>query len=102
MGVTCFVAALLSSCHNPLDSDTLAGQSDPLDMASQDSSERPQNNFYLFANGSWIKTTVIPADQRFFLALAQVWKMKTRKERLITLTLTNEHSAPMWRVNGPV
>jgi putative endopeptidase len=41
-------------------------------------------------------------DQRFFLAHAQVWKMKTRKERLITLTLTNEHSAPMWRVNGPV
>jgi len=41
-------------------------------------------------------------DQRFFLAHAQVWKNKTRRERLITLTLTNEHSAPMWRVNGPV
>ena len=41
-------------------------------------------------------------DQRFFLAHAQVWKTKTRKERLIVLTLTNEHSAPMWRVNGPV
>jgi putative endopeptidase len=41
-------------------------------------------------------------DQRFFLSHAQVWKIKTRKERLITLTLTNEHSAPMWRVNGPV
>ncbi|HEY4967809.1 MAG TPA: M13 family metallopeptidase [Puia sp.] len=40
-------------------------------------------------------------DQRFFLSHAQVWKIKTRKERLIMLTLTNEHSAPMWRVNGP-
>jgi putative endopeptidase len=42
------------------------------------------------------------ADQRFFLSDAQVWKTKTRPERLRTLTLTNEHSAPMWRVNGPV
>ncbi len=41
-------------------------------------------------------------DQRFFLSHAQVWKIKTRKERLITLTLTNPHSSPMWRVNGPV
>jgi len=41
-------------------------------------------------------------DQRFFLSHAQVWKIKTRPERLRTLTLTNEHSAPMWRVNGPV
>ena len=41
-------------------------------------------------------------DQRFFLAYAQVWRVKTRKERLITLTLTNSHSSPMWRVNGAV
>ncbi len=41
-------------------------------------------------------------DQRFFLSHAQVWKIKTRKERLITMSLTNPHSSPMWRVNGPV
>jgi putative endopeptidase len=41
-------------------------------------------------------------DQRFFLSYAQVWKIKTRKERLITMALTNPHSSPMWRVNGPV
>ncbi|HEY4936602.1 MAG TPA: M13 family metallopeptidase, partial [Puia sp.] len=41
-------------------------------------------------------------DQRFFLSHAQVWKIKTRKERLITMALTNPHSSPMWRVNGPV
>ena len=55
--------ALLSSCHPALPSETPAGPPDPLDMASHDSSERPQNNFYLFANGSWLKKTVIPADQ---------------------------------------
>jgi putative endopeptidase len=42
------------------------------------------------------------ADQRFFLAHAQVWKTKTRKARLITIALTNQHSTPQWRVNGPL
>ncbi len=40
-------------------------------------------------------------DQRFFLSHAQVWRIKMRPESLITLALTNPHSAPMWRVNGP-
>jgi putative endopeptidase len=42
------------------------------------------------------------ADQRFFLSHSQVWRIKTRKERLISMALTNPHSSPMWRVNGPV
>lgn len=41
-------------------------------------------------------------DQRFFLSVAQIWRTKIRPERLRTLTLTNAHSAPMWRVNGSV
>jgi putative endopeptidase len=41
-------------------------------------------------------------DQRFFLAFAQICKMKIRRERLITLARTNPHSAPMWRLNGSV
>lgn len=41
-------------------------------------------------------------DQRFFLAHAQVWKTKSRREKLITQSLTNPHSTPMWRVNGPL
>ena len=41
-------------------------------------------------------------DQRFFLSFSQIWKVKIRKERLVTLTRTNPHSAPMWRVNGTV
>ena len=31
--------------------------------ASQDSSVKPQSNFYLFANGTWLKTTEIPPSQ---------------------------------------
>ncbi len=40
-------------------------------------------------------------DQRFFLSLAQIWRIKVRPERERTLALTNPHSSPMWRVNGP-
>jgi putative endopeptidase len=41
-------------------------------------------------------------DQRFFLSHAQVWKIKMREASMITQALTNPHSTPMWRVNGPV
>ncbi len=48
------------------------------------------------------KMNGLTPDQRFFLSTAQVWKMKIRRERLINMTLTNPHSTPEWRVNGPV
>jgi len=48
------------------------------------------------------KINGLTPDQRFFLAFAQICKMKIRKERLITLARTNPHSPPMWRLNGSV
>jgi putative endopeptidase len=48
------------------------------------------------------KINRLTPDQRFFLAFAQISKMKIRKERLITLTRTNPHTAPKWRLNGTV
>ena len=41
-------------------------------------------------------------DQRFFLSAAQIWRSKTREESLRTQVLTDPHSTPMYRVNGPV
>jgi putative endopeptidase len=40
-------------------------------------------------------------DQRFFLSVAQIWKVKTRDEFLRMYVSTNPHSPAMWRVNGP-
>ena len=48
------------------------------------------------------KINGLTPDQRFFMAAAQLWKIKIRPERLRMLTLTDPHSSPMWRVNGPV
>jgi putative endopeptidase len=41
-------------------------------------------------------------EQRFFLSAAQGWRSLTRPETTRLRTLTNPHSPPQWRVNGPV
>jgi putative endopeptidase len=44
----------------------------------------------------------LTADQRFFLSWAQVWRSLYRDEQLRTLVMSNPHSPPKFRVNGPV
>jgi putative endopeptidase len=41
-------------------------------------------------------------DQRFFMAFAQVWRAKTRPESMRSQVMSNPHSTPQWRVDGPV
>lgn len=41
-------------------------------------------------------------DQRFFLSIARIWRVKTRDAFLRMYINTNPHSPAMWRVNGPL
>ena len=41
-------------------------------------------------------------DQRFFLSLARIWRVKTRDAFMRMYVNTNPHSPAMWRVNGPL
>jgi putative endopeptidase len=41
-------------------------------------------------------------DQRFFMAFAQVRRVKSRPESVRAQVLSNPHSTPQWRVDGPV
>lgn len=41
-------------------------------------------------------------DQRFFLSVARIWRVKTRDEFLRNYVATDPHSPPIWRVNGPL
>ena len=41
-------------------------------------------------------------EQRFFLGFGQGWRSKIRPEALRMRTLTDPHSPPQWRVDGPV
>ena len=41
-------------------------------------------------------------DQRFFMSIARIWRVKTRDAYLRNYIKTNSHSPPIWRVNGPL
>jgi len=41
-------------------------------------------------------------DQRFFLSVARIWKVKMKDEYLRLWINNNPHSPPVWRVNGPL
>jgi putative endopeptidase len=41
------------------------------------------------------------SDQRFYLSIARIWRVKTRNAFMRMYVNTNPHSPAMWRVNGP-
>jgi len=41
-------------------------------------------------------------DQRFFLSVARIWRVKMKNEFLRLWINNNSHAPPMWRVNGPL
>lgn len=41
-------------------------------------------------------------DQRFFISIARIWRVKRRDEFLRTYVNTDPHSPAKWRVNGPL
>lgn len=41
-------------------------------------------------------------NQRFFLSIARIWRVKTREAFLRNYVETDPHSPPIWRVNGPL
>lgn len=41
-------------------------------------------------------------NQRFFISIARIWRVKTRDEFLRMYVNTNPHSPAKWRVNGPL
>ncbi|SFI89981.1 putative endopeptidase [Kaistella treverensis] len=49
-----------------------------------------------------VKVGEFTPDQRFFLSLARIWKVKMKDEYLRLWINNNPHSPPNWRVNGPL
>ncbi len=49
-----------------------------------------------------VKIDGLTPDQRFFLAFAQVWRLKDRDENMRTRITTDPHSPEMYRTNGPL
>ena len=57
--------ALLVACGNPSKKDNMKETTTDkgLDLTAMDTSVRPQDDFYNFVNGGWMKTAKIPADK---------------------------------------
>jgi len=49
-----------------------------------------------------VKIDGFTPDQRFFLSIARIWRVKVRDAFLRTYVNTNPHSPATWRVNGPL
>jgi putative endopeptidase len=41
-------------------------------------------------------------DQRFFISIARIWRVKMKDQYLQLWLNNNPHSPPLWRVNGPL
>ncbi|MDZ7936154.1 MAG: M13 family metallopeptidase [Emticicia sp.] len=41
-------------------------------------------------------------EQRFFISIARIWRVKTKDAFMRTYVNTNPHSPAVWRVNGPL
>lgn len=90
----CVMALMVLACHQPVNSDMSANQPDPLDISSQDSSVKPQSNFYLFANGTWLKTTEIPPSQSSWGAFSTLLDSSLNRLNRILDSLAGITNAP--------
>src|ERR1700761_6844218 len=55
--------ALAVSCTNKTSTDSVAARTVFFDKSGMDTTVKPGDNFFLYANGKWIKNTEIPASQ---------------------------------------
>ena len=55
--------SLLVACGNPTKATQTKSEEKGLDLSAMDTSVRPQDDFYNYVNGSWMKTAKIPSDK---------------------------------------
>src|SRR5436190_5554689 len=59
-----FASALaLSACHTQRSQNAEQGTGIGIDLAWLDKSVKPGDDFFSYADGSWVKNTAIPADR---------------------------------------
>lgn len=89
------MALIFFSCQTPVDQKNNGSQPDPLDISSHDSSVRPQSDFYLFANGTWLKKTEIPPAQSAWGSSSTLFDSSTTRLHRILDSLANITNATM-------
>ena len=87
----CFfaMAMIFFSCQTATDQKNNGIQPDPLDISAQGSSVRPQSDFYLFANGTWLKNTVIHPAQSVWGSSSTLFMNPHRTISILPLAFYN-------------
>jgi putative endopeptidase len=78
-----FVAAIVLAAGSPLDSlpaqTRQASRSSGIDVASMDRSVKPGDDFFSYANGTWLSETEIPADRSSYGAGSMLSELTDRR-----------------------
>ncbi len=78
-----FVAAIVLAAGSPLDSLPAqirqASRSSGIDVASMDRSVKPGDDFFSYANGTWLSETEIPADRSSYGAGSMLSELTDRR-----------------------
>lgn len=84
--------ALAAACgsHTQKKNDTIERG---LDLSAMDTSVRPQDDFYTFANGGWMKTAQIPADKSSWGSFNML-REKTDEDCLVLLAQLLKETYP--------
>src|SRR5947209_4871960 len=86
------VVVLLFSCTS-LAVSVAAATSGGLDLAGMDKSVAPGDDFFAYANGAWLKTTVIPPDRSSAGVGAELTELTARRTAEL-IAATTKAEAP--------
>jgi putative endopeptidase len=82
----CFIfsaSLFMAACGGEHKTNDEANLSKGVDLSYIDSTVRPQDDFFMFANGSWMKKTEIPSSESAWGVFAELKQQNTQKLRLI-------------------
>ena len=81
--ISVFSLALLASCADKQPPVEPAALISGIDKIGMDSSVRPQDDFYQYANGGWLDSTEIPADEVGWGSYMTLRKESLEQSRII-------------------
>ena len=86
-----FLFTLLVTGCSDSTTDTLATPVSGIELENMDTSVAPQDDFYNYVNGNWIKNTTIPADKSSFSAFSEVYnRTEANLQNIITNILAKD------------
>jgi len=92
-----FVAAC-SDQTNTVPADDALPQISGIDLTGMDTSVRPQDDFYRYANGKWLESTEIPADEVGWGSYMTLRKESLEQSRVIVEAAAADHQDDPARV----